>query len=198
MSNEKSVFNEVINLDRLMLYTQLLITPLVGVVNGLGSAIQGLSNSKVDKVTGKGLSTNDYTTAEQTKLLNLTRDYITTCSSAANAQVKVVTADSSFELKSGAIICVKYTNTNTYNATSSAPVQLNVNNTGAKNIYYGSSATPTGTNPDVFGYAGKNIWYQYDGTYWVWMGHGNDNIRDLNLSVDLSTGHLMWEVSVNE
>ena len=37
-------------------------------------------NGKVDKVTGKGLSTNDYTTAEQTKLTNI----------AAGAQVNVI------------------------------------------------------------------------------------------------------------
>lgn len=39
--------------------------------NGFMHYIQGLDealNEKVDKVTGKGLSTNDYTTAEKNKL----------------------------------------------------------------------------------------------------------------------------------
>ena len=38
--------------------------------------VDNLLNSKVDKVNGKGLSTNDYTTAEKTKLSNI--DTITT------------------------------------------------------------------------------------------------------------------------
>ena len=40
---------------------------LIQAVSGLGAAIE----DKVDKVTGKGLSTNDYTTAEKDKLAGL-------------------------------------------------------------------------------------------------------------------------------
>lgn len=43
------------------------------------SKIKGLLSNKVDKVTGKGLSTNDYTTEEKTKLSQI----------AAKAQVNV-------------------------------------------------------------------------------------------------------------
>ena len=39
--------------------------------NSLGDAIRGQMEKKVDKVTGKGLSTNDYTTAEKNKLAAL-------------------------------------------------------------------------------------------------------------------------------
>ena len=57
---------------------------MMGVVEGGGSGGSDLSNyynktevdsklvTKVDKVTGKGLSTNDYTTSEKTKLAGLT------------------------------------------------------------------------------------------------------------------------------
>lgn len=55
-------------------------------LNGTGlayfwSKIKALLNNKVDKVSGKGLSTNDYTTAEKTKLAGI----------AAGAQVNAVT-----------------------------------------------------------------------------------------------------------
>lgn len=35
------------------------------------SKLKSLLNNKVDKVSGKGLSTNDYTTAEKTKLAGI-------------------------------------------------------------------------------------------------------------------------------
>ena len=41
---------------------------LISVINNHAEIIEG----KVDKVSGKGLSTNDYTTAEKTKLASLT------------------------------------------------------------------------------------------------------------------------------
>lgn len=94
-----------------------------------------------------------------------------TCSTSADAQVKVVTiSNNNWQLKIGSIIGVKYSNTNTYNATTSAPVKLNVNGTGAKQIYYSGSATPTGTSTTAFGYANQYRYYMYDGTYWVFMG----------------------------
>jgi len=63
-------------------------TPLM---NGIGNAgtfnnfsrgdhVHPTDTTKVDKITGKGLSTNDYTTAEQTKLSNIWV-YATPCSS---------------------------------------------------------------------------------------------------------------------
>ena len=42
----------------------------------ISTATQNALNSKVDKVSGKGLSTNDYTTAEKNKLRNLAEDTV--------------------------------------------------------------------------------------------------------------------------
>ena len=42
------------------------------------SKIKALLNNKVDKITGKGLSTNDYTTSEKNKLANLPTNPVTT------------------------------------------------------------------------------------------------------------------------
>ena len=47
------------------------ITTMTTAFNELSSAVTSLSNTKVDKVSGKGLSTNDYTTAEKTKLYGI-------------------------------------------------------------------------------------------------------------------------------
>ena len=42
-----------------------------GIESALRTDVNNLSNSKVDKVTGKGLSTNDYTTTEKNKLAGI-------------------------------------------------------------------------------------------------------------------------------
>ena len=99
-----------------------------------------------------------------------------TCTGQAANQNKVVTiADSNWTLRVGAAIYVKFDANNTYSATASAPVTLNVNSTGAKQIYAANSATPTGTNTTYFGRANYVNQYVYDGTYWVWAGSSADN-----------------------
>lgn len=101
--------------------------------------------------------------------------YIGTCSSAATEQNKVATVPSGFSLSKGVRIGIKFTNTNTYSATTKAPITLNVNGTGAKRIYYNNTAALTGTNTTAFGYADRYTYYVYDGTYWVFDGSSLDN-----------------------
>ena len=100
-----------------------------------------------------------------------------TCSTAAATATKAVTLDTAgnWVLKKGCRVCVKFTNTNTFSATAESPCKLNVNNTGAKNIYWGGSGNPTGTNTTAFGRANYINEYVYDGTYWVWCGSSADN-----------------------
>lgn len=100
-----------------------------------------------------------------------------TCETAAANQVKVVSLQNStgFALRVGTVIRVKFTYTNSYNATSTATVQLNVNSTGAKNIVGGASAVATGTNTTYFGRAGYVNTYVYNGSQWVWCGSSDDN-----------------------
>lgn len=106
--------------------------------------------------------------------------YYGTCSTAANQQIKTVTVsnDQNFSLRKGCIVGVKYSVSNTFSATASKPVKLNVNSTGEKQIYYGNTATPTGTNTNAFGYANRIVYYMYNGTYWAWMSHDTDNDTD--------------------
>ena len=90
-----------------------------------------------------------------------------TCSTAKNTAAKVVTiADPAWELRVGSIIGVKFSASN-----SASSVTLNVNNTGAKSIYY-NNAVYTGSSSSYCGYANRVLYYMYDGTYWVWMNMG--------------------------
>lgn len=100
-----------------------------------------------------------------------------TCTTAAGTQAKVATlTNSNWSLKVGSLVGIKFTNNNTFNATASAQITLNVNNTGAKPIYgYGSATANTGTNTTLYGRANYINYYMYDGTYWVWAGSSGDN-----------------------
>jgi hypothetical protein len=105
---------------------------------------------------------------------------LATCDTSASAQNKVASvSQSAWSRKVGCIVAVKYANTNTYNAnnstTGTGSITLNVNGTGDANIYYGSTADPTGTNSAAFGYANRYAYYMWDGTYWVWLSQSTDN-----------------------
>ena len=99
-----------------------------------------------------------------------------TCTSAADAKDKAVTLSNAngWAMNVGAVVGVKFINTNTFSATATEPVTLNVNSKGAKPIYYGASL-PTGTAAIAFGEANCIHYYMYDGTYWAWLGHSKDN-----------------------
>ena len=120
---------------------------------------------------------------------NVNGTYYGTCTTAAGTQVKAVTvsSDQNFVLRTGAVVCVKFSNTNTYNATSSNLVKLNVNSSGDKVIYWGGSSAPTGTNNTAFGRANYINTYVYDGTYWVWQGSSSDNDSDIKPTVYCDT-----------
>lgn len=97
--------------------------------------------------------------------------YYGICTTAAATAAKVVTvsADQDFKLTVGALVMVKFTISN-----SASSVTLNVNNTGAKSIYYNNDVY-TGTSTTVCGYANTNFVYMYDGTNWVWVSHSADS-----------------------
>ena len=107
---------------------------------------------------------------DKTKLDNTNIAY-GTCSTAAATANKVVTisGNTNWSLKVGSIIIVKFTVPNT-----ASNVKLNVNNTGAKSIWY-NNAVYTGNSDTVCGYANRYTTYMYDGTNWVWISNGVDN-----------------------
>lgn len=124
--------------------------------------------------------------------------YYGTCATAAGTKDKVATvsAAQNFVLQVGTMVGIKFTYSNSYNATASNKITLNVNSTGALNIWYGSSNANTGTNTTAYGVANYINYYMYDGTYWVFAGRsvdsdaGNSNIR-YNAAIKANTSDLV-------
>ena len=87
-----------------------------------------------------------------------------TSSTGATTQAKTVTC-SGFTLETGAIVCVTFTNANTY---ASAKITLNVNSTGAKDVYYNNAVTSS-TNTLLWK-AGETVIFVYSGSYFYFAG----------------------------
>lgn len=124
--------------------------------------------------------------------------YYGTCTTAAGTKDKVATvsSDQNFVLQVGTMVAIKFTYTNSYSATSSNKITLNVNSTGALNIWYAASDANTGTNTTAYGLANYVNYYMYDGTYWVFAGRsvdandGNYNLR-YNAAIKAGTSDLV-------
>lgn len=97
-------------------------------------------------------------------------EYVTrpygTCSTAAGTAAKVVEC-ADFALITGATILVKFSAANS----ASSPT-LNVNSTGAKNIYYRGAALKSSL---FYWSAGDIVEFYYDGTQWNLIDVGNSN-----------------------
>lgn len=95
-----------------------------------------------------------------------------TCATATGTAAKVVTCANFDQLIEGVTIHVKFTYSNT-----AANPTLNVNSTGAKNIYrYGTTAPSTSAATSWN--AGSVVAFTYDGTYWQmndWLNTDTDN-----------------------
>lgn len=83
-----------------------------------------------------------------------------TCSTAATTAAKVVTC-ANFALATGSTVTVYFSTANTK---ADATLTLNVNNTGAKDIYVNGTATSS-TN-QLLWVAGSSITFTYNGTQW--------------------------------
>lgn len=87
------------------------------------------------------------------------------CSTGASTAAKVVTLSPALtELKTGEVIFVKFTNTN-----SVANPTLNVNGLGAKNIRRYGTTSPSNSAASSWN-AGSVVALVYDGTYWQMVG----------------------------
>lgn len=109
------------------------------------------------------------------------RFYLGTCSTAGNVAIKQVdipnfptTLVNGVETPIvGSVIAVKYQYSSD---TTSSQRYLKVNNTNAYPFWYGTAEySSTSSNATVFGIANKHVYYLFNGTHWVWIGHGNDN-----------------------
>jgi hypothetical protein len=95
-----------------------------------------------------------------------TKSFYGTCATAKGTAAKVVTCSefTSSDLVAGTRIAVLMTNESTYNGTST----LNINSTGAYNVYYVSS----GTNDRYMWNAGEVVDFIFDGTRWITINGG--------------------------
>ena len=128
---------------------------------------------RVTNLTSYNLTNKNTVTTDT----NNRRAFYGTCATAAATKDKVVTLSNAtgWELLPGTIVGVKFTYTNTYASATDNPITLNVNNTGAKNIWYNtthSGAGNTGAATQIYGVANRYTFYMYDGTYWVWINYG--------------------------
>ena len=98
-----------------------------------------------------------------------------TCGTAAATNPKVVDC-TGFTLDTGAIIYVRFTATNTV---AVANVQLNVNNTGAKNIKYRNANL---SSAGVLA-SGRTYCFVYDGTHYQIVGDVDSNSTYTNMSL---------------
>lgn len=89
--------------------------------------------------------------------------------SAADAVQKEVTISEITTLRAGQIIIVKPTITSTV-----ADATLKLNNFTAYPILYGTAAITTSTDSITWA-ANYPSWFRFDGSHWVFLGHGVDN-----------------------
>lgn len=118
------------------------------------------------------LATTDTSQTLYKKSFNQVTINVGTSSTASSTATKVVTL-SNFELKTGAIIDVTFSNGSYYDtgSTTGLELSLNVNSTGAKKIinYISSGATNNYHSKNNYRKwnAGDTVRFRYDGTYWT-------------------------------
>ena len=92
---------------------------------------------------------------------DLEKSYYGNCETAAATADKQVSC-AGFNLKTGAIIGIKFTNGNTCESN----ITLNINGTGAKTVYFLGQTTGTDSRLNVSLAANAVVSVIYDGTYW--------------------------------
>ncbi len=139
-------------------------TTALGRISQTESDIESLENSKVDKVNGKELSSNDYSDTDKAKLAKLKKD-IFFGTSQKTGSVHYVTTDEDFELRDGVFLVVKF------DQSFLRYDKLNVNGTGNVDVgimYNMTSYEMIGRGVGTFvyhiehtdGYPDSYMWFQ--------------------------------------
>lgn len=100
-----------------------------------------------------------------------------TCATAANEQVKTIVLDDSNDtLKDGDIIYIKFSNTNTFSATTDKKITFKIG-TDTFAIWKNGTDALTGTYASAFGVANRYHWYLVDKTNkkLTWLNQSNDD-----------------------
>lgn len=140
-----------------------------------GNGVSVSGNASDNSITISGVAATTTTPGVMSAYDKTKLDYTNvaygTCATGAATAAKFVnlSGNSKWALTSGSIVHVFFSETNT----ASNPT-LNVNSTGAKNIYYGASQITTSS----LGYAGtanRLMTFVYDGTQYRFAGWGYDS-----------------------
>lgn len=126
----------------------------------LGTTSNYFNNAYITNINGVAVGSSPKFTDTNNR-----KSFYGTCDTAAATAAKVVTISDTngWELRAGTIVGIKFTNSNT-----ASNVTLNINNSGAKSIFY-DTAVYTGNTNWITGVANKIIYYMYDGTNWAWL-----------------------------
>ena len=147
---------------------------------------KGDKGDKGDNATTTATATssaNGLMGASDKAKLDYTNVAYANCSTAAGTAAKVVTisGNTNWTLKAGSEIVVKFSATNT----AQNPT-LNVNNTGAKRVWYNTGLIST-SNLGYAAYANRPMKFVYDGTQYVFIGWSADNNSDTKVTNTLAT-----------
>ena len=133
-------------------------------INGSTKTIAAPGGSAVDL----GTYLTAHQTVKQDGVTGATSNRYASCSTAAATAAKTADITSgTFSLETGAFVSVKFANKNTANNPT-----LNINGTGAKNIYINGGQITSGGNKAVL--AGVCD-FRYDGTQWHVIGNYDSN-----------------------
>ena len=140
------------------------------VLTGSDGSTQSVADSDTTYNTATTSVNGLMSTTDKKKIgqLNIAYGMCSTGAGVAAKEVVINTSDT-WNLVAGAIVIVKFSASNT-----AANVTLNVNNTGAKSIWYNNGVYSSTSNA-ICGFANRHIAYVYNGTYWVWLAGGIDN-----------------------
>lgn len=139
-------------------------TEIGGAIDAIDAEITGLKKEVTTSAAGL-MSAGDKSKLDYTNIA-----YGTCSTDAATAAKEVVlSGNSQWTLTNGAIIMVKFDNSNT-----ASSVTLNVNGTGAYPLWY-NNAEYTSNGTAYTGYAGRTTMYMFNGTHYIWISNSYDS-----------------------
>lgn len=114
-----------------------------------------------------------------------------TSSTGATTQAKTSTIDN-FVLTQGAVVYITFSTANTY---ASAKITLNINSTGAKDIYYNNAVTSSMNT--LLWSAGETLTFVYSGSYWYYVGKSVNKVSQLTNDNGYITSSSLPTITLN-
>lgn len=112
-------------------------------------------------------------------------DYYGTCSTSRATNAKVISC-SDFKLSAGVRIAVKFTDS-AGTAPTSGNITLNVNSTGAKNVYNKNNSQMTYSNSGEFR-ANRVCLFLYDGTNYIFLNYDSNTTYSVITQAEIDAG----------